>query len=167
DGVFAAGIGAPVPARHARAGDAESVAEGGEGAEEGFGLGGQVLGEAGLSRGVEDDAEEGPGVPIDAGIESGGGGRLKGRHGEGLRGEKGGGGGWVPTPSSHTRAFMSIQALQQTGAAILVPRGITVQQAAPAAELCRSATVPCHIERGAIMKGIICVGACCLVVAVG
>jgi len=28
-----------------------------------------------------------------------------------------GGGGWVPPPSSHARAFMSIQPLQQTGAA--------------------------------------------------
>jgi hypothetical protein len=69
----------------ARAGDEESVAKGGDGAKKGVGVGGQVVGEAGLSEVVEDDEEDGPGVEIDAGIESGLGWWLEGTPGEGLR----------------------------------------------------------------------------------
>src|SRR5262249_29356509 len=110
DGVIAAGVGEPVPAMHTLAGDEEPVSEGSDGAEEGVGVGGQVFGEADLAVVVEDDEEEGPGVEIDAGIESGVGGRLEGTH-EKASGLTCGGGGWVPSPSSHMRAFMSIQAL--------------------------------------------------------
>src|SRR5207247_2554276 len=85
DVVIAAGVSEPVPAVDALAGDEESGAEGLDGAEEGFGLGGEVAGEAGLPVVVEDDEEEGPGVQVDAGIKSGVGGRLEGTHGEGLR----------------------------------------------------------------------------------
>ena len=55
-----------------------------EGAEEGVGIGGQVPGEADLAIAIEDDEEQGPGVEIDAGIESGAGRRSEGTHGEGL-----------------------------------------------------------------------------------
>jgi hypothetical protein len=85
DVVVAAGVGEPVPAVDALAGDEQSVAEGLDGAEEGFGLGGEVACEACLPFVVEDDEEEGSGVQIDAGVESGVGGRLEGTHGEGLR----------------------------------------------------------------------------------
>src|SRR5262245_9908874 len=40
---------------------------------------------------------------------------------------------WVPPPSSHTRAFMSIQPLQPTAAAVR-SFGVYVSSAAPAAE---------------------------------
>src|SRR5262249_8900915 len=84
DVLLAAGIGEPVPAVHALAGEEEAVAEGSDGAEEGVGVGGQVTGEADLAVAIEDDEEQGPGVEIDAGIESGAGGRREGTHGEGL-----------------------------------------------------------------------------------
>src|SRR5262249_57214678 len=92
----------------------EAVAEGRDGAQEGLGLGGEVAGEDDSAGAVEDDEEEGPGVQIDAGVESGGGGRRKGAHGEGLR-LACKGGGWVLPPSSPVRAFMSIQSLHLTG----------------------------------------------------
>src|SRR5262249_25257180 len=85
DAVVAAGVGEPVPAMDALAGDKQSVGEGLDGAEEGLGLGGQVAGEACLPVVVEDDEEEGPGVQIDAGVESGAGRGVEGAHGEGLR----------------------------------------------------------------------------------
>jgi hypothetical protein len=84
DVLFAAAVGEPVPAVHALAGDEEAVAEGSDGAEEGFWRGRQVAGEARLAVGIEDDEEEAPGVQIDAGVESGVGGRSEGTHGEGL-----------------------------------------------------------------------------------
>src|SRR4051812_45563458 len=59
---------------------------------------------------------------------------------EGLRFGGATGGGWVPSPSSHIRAFMSIQPLQPTGAANSVSRDMRAPAAAPAAELVRSAT---------------------------
>src|SRR5262245_47097834 len=121
DVVVAAGVGEPVAAVHTLAGDEESVAEGLHGAQEGLGLGGQVAGEARLPLVVEDDEEEGPGVQVDAGVESGAGGRLEGTH-EKASGERCGGGGWGPPPSSHTRAFMSIQTLHLTAAAVRVFR---------------------------------------------
>jgi len=62
---------------HALAGDEEAVAERGDGAEEGVGVGGQVLGEDGPAVMVEDDDEDGPGVQVDAGVESGAGGGLE------------------------------------------------------------------------------------------
>jgi hypothetical protein len=52
---LAAGVGEPVPAVHALAGDEESVAEGGDGAEKGFGRGPQVACEDDLAVLVEDD----------------------------------------------------------------------------------------------------------------
>ena len=113
----AAGVGEPVPAVHALAADDEAVAEGLHGSEEGLGGGGQVAGEAFLAVAVEDEEEEGPGVQIDAGVESGIGGRLEEAHGRPPVGGDARGGGWVPPPSSQARAFMSIQALQPTGAA--------------------------------------------------
>jgi len=83
--VVAAGVGEPVPAVHALAGDEESVAEGGDGGQEGVGAGGQVLGEDDRAALIEDDDEGSPGVEIDAGIESGVRGGREGAHGEGLR----------------------------------------------------------------------------------
>ena len=84
---------------HALAGDEEAVAEGGDGVEEGVGVGGQVLGEDDPAVMVEDDDEDGPGVQVDAGVESGAGGGLEAAHGEGLRfGVVRRGGGWVPPP---------------------------------------------------------------------
>ena len=103
---------------HALAGDEEAVAEGGDGFEEGVRVGGQVAAEGDLAVAVEDAQEQGPGVQIDAGVESGVGGGLEAAHGEGLRfGVVRRGGGWVPPPSSQARAFMSIQPLQRTGQA--------------------------------------------------
>jgi hypothetical protein len=99
---------------HARAGDEESVAEGGDGTEERLGSGGQVACADDPAVAVEDDEEQGPGVQIDAGIESGFGGWREGTHGEDLLWLLGAG-----TCRAHDRrkAFMSIQALQQTGPA--------------------------------------------------
>ena len=82
--VVAAAVGEPVPAVHALAADDESVAEGLRRLQEGFGGGGEVAAESGLSVVVEDDEEQGPGVEIDAGVESDIGGRLEATH-EGLR----------------------------------------------------------------------------------
>jgi hypothetical protein len=117
--MFAAGVGQPVPAVHALAADGEAVAEGPDGFEEGGGGGRQVAGEALLAVAVEDAEEQGPGVEIDAGVESGRGRGLEAAH-EGLRFGVAKGGGWVPPPSSQMRTFMSIQALRLTGAALLV-----------------------------------------------
>jgi hypothetical protein len=64
----------------------EAIAEGSDGAEEGVGVGGKVLGEDDAALVVEDDDEDGPGVQIDAGIESGGRGRSEGAHRESLLG---------------------------------------------------------------------------------
>ena len=97
---------------HALAGDEESVAEGSNGAEKGVGVGGQVFGEPDLAVVVEDNDEEGPGVQVDAGVESSAGRRGEGTHGEDLLGLQG-------AAKCHThdrrKAFMSIQALQRTG----------------------------------------------------
>ena len=81
---------------HALAGDEEAVAEGSDGAEEGVGVGGQVPGEDDAAIAVEDDDEQGPGVEIDAGVESGAGGWRETTHGEGLLGI--GGRGNMPCP---------------------------------------------------------------------
>src|SRR5262245_6749220 len=85
NGVVAAGIGEPVPGVDALAGDEQAVAEGCDGLEEGLGGGAEVTGEAGLAVAIEDDQVQGPGVEIDARVESGAGGRLIGTHGEGLQ----------------------------------------------------------------------------------
>ena len=77
-----AGVGQPVPAVHALASDDDSVLEGLDGFEEGLGGGGEVAAEPGLSVLVEDAEEEGPGVEIDAGVESDAGGGLKQRMGK-------------------------------------------------------------------------------------
>src|SRR5262249_26054368 len=76
------------------------------------GVGGQVTGEADLAVAIEDDEEQGPGVEIDAGIESGAGGRGEGKHGGSL---PWGGVGKLPLPWSQRKAFMSIQELQPNG----------------------------------------------------
>jgi len=60
--------------------DDESVAEGCDGFAEGFRVIGEIASVAYLSVVVEDDEEEGSGVEIDAGIESGISGRLKVTH---------------------------------------------------------------------------------------
>ena len=120
----AAGVGEPVPAVHALAGDDEAVAEGCDGSEEGFGGGGQVAAKTGLAVAVEDDEEEGPGVQVDAGVESDVGGRLEGAHGRPPVGGGAKGGDGSPPPSSQARAFMSIQPLQPTGAAVRLLRGV-------------------------------------------
>jgi hypothetical protein len=71
DVILAAGVGKPVPAVHALAANDESVAEGCDGFAERFRVSGEIASVAYLSLVVEDDEEEGPGVEIDAGIESG------------------------------------------------------------------------------------------------
>src|SRR5262249_1349306 len=81
-----AGVGKPVPAVHALAGDDQAVAEGSHGAEKGVGVGGEVFGEPDLAVVVEDDDEEGPGVQVDAGVESSAGRWSEGTHGEDLLG---------------------------------------------------------------------------------
>jgi hypothetical protein len=108
DLVFAAGIGQPVPAVPALAADDQAVAAGLHGLEEGRRGGGQVAGVAFLAVAVQDAEEEGPGVQVDAGVESGVRRGLEAAQ-EGLRFGGATGGGWVPPPSSQARAFMSIQ----------------------------------------------------------
>jgi hypothetical protein len=102
----------------------------GDGAEEVVAVGGEVLGEDDLAVVVDDDDKDGPGVQVDARVKSGVDRRVKGTHGEGLlvagRGE-------VLHPIIAGEAFMSIQTLNLTGAAILVFRASTLLQAAPAA----------------------------------
>jgi len=71
DVVVAASVSEPVPAVHALAADDESVAEGCDGFAKGLGIGWEVACVTNLSGVVEDDEEEGSGVEIDAGIESG------------------------------------------------------------------------------------------------
>jgi hypothetical protein len=93
DALVAAGVGQPVPAVHALAADDQAVAEGLHGLEEGGRGGGQVARESLLAVAVEDAEEQGPGVQVDAGVESG-----LGRRGEeahegrrfGVRGEAAG-----------------------------------------------------------------------------
>jgi hypothetical protein len=80
DVIVAAGVGQPVPAVHAFAGDDKSVAEGQDGFAEGLGSGREIARVAYLSGMVEDDEEESSGVEIDAGIESGFGCRLEVAH---------------------------------------------------------------------------------------
>jgi hypothetical protein len=54
----------------ALAGDSEAVAERRDGLEERVGAGGDGPGEGGLAGGIEDAQGEGPGVEIDAAVES-------------------------------------------------------------------------------------------------
>jgi Xaa-Pro dipeptidase len=103
---------------HALAGDEESSAEGGDGPEEGVRAGGQVFGQDGLAVVVEDDDEGGPGVEIDAGVESGVNRRREGTHDEGSQVEVRREAAGVPSQASHKKAFMSIHLLQRTGHAI-------------------------------------------------
>jgi hypothetical protein len=65
---------------HALAGDDKSVAEGSDGFAEGLGRGREIASVACLSGVIEDDEEEGSGVEINAGIESGFGCRLEVAH---------------------------------------------------------------------------------------
>jgi hypothetical protein len=60
----------PVPGEHALGGDDEVVAEGGEGLEEGLGTGGDALVEDDSAGLVEDAEVHGPGVEVDAAVES-------------------------------------------------------------------------------------------------
>jgi hypothetical protein len=103
---------------HALAADDQTLAEGCDGLAEGLGCSGEVAGVACLSGVVEDDQEQGSGMEIDAGIESGVGGRLV------VAQEDLG----VSVPRSErlsalyrkfaSRAFMSIPALHPTAAAL-------------------------------------------------
>jgi hypothetical protein len=63
-------IGEPVPGEHALASDGQSVAEGGDGVEEGVGAGSDGLLADDGSGGVKDTEGEGSGVEIDAAVES-------------------------------------------------------------------------------------------------
>jgi hypothetical protein len=117
DVLVAAGVGEPVPAVHALAGHEESGAEGGDGPEEGVRSGGQVFGQDGLAVVVDDDDEGGPGVEIDAGVESGLGWRREGTHDEGSQVEVRREAAGVPSQASHKKAFMSIQWLHLTAPA--------------------------------------------------
>jgi hypothetical protein len=114
DLLVATGVGQPVPAVHALAGDEETVAEGFDGAEEGVGVGGEVFGEDDVAALVEDDEEEVPGVEIDAGVESGGGRWSEATHGKGLLRK----GDWRRANLHDGRkAFMSIPAPRPTSGA--------------------------------------------------
>src|SRR5262245_1588910 len=84
DVMLPAGVGEPVPAMHAFAGDEQPLAKGRDGMKEGFGSGGKIAGEANESIAVENDDEQVPGVQIDASIELGRGRWKVGTHGEGL-----------------------------------------------------------------------------------
>jgi hypothetical protein len=68
--LLGAEISEPVPAEQALDGDDESVAEGGDGLEEGVGVGGEVHVVDDLAGAVEEAQVHGPGVPIDAAVES-------------------------------------------------------------------------------------------------
>src|SRR5262249_11755261 len=70
DLLFLAEVGEPVPGEQALAGDDETFAEGGDGAEEGVGAGGDGLLQDGGAGGIEDADGEGPGVEVNAPIES-------------------------------------------------------------------------------------------------
>jgi hypothetical protein len=100
---------------HAFAADEDSLWEGPDGFVEGLGIGGEVACVAYLSGVVEDDEEEGCGVEIDASVESGVGGRLEGAQEDlvvSVRRRK-----RLSAVSFQcaSRAFRSIQSLQQTG----------------------------------------------------
>jgi hypothetical protein len=70
DLLLLAEVGQPVPGEHALTGDGQAVAEGGDGLEEGLGAGRDGLGQGGRALGVEDVQGEGPGVQVDAAVES-------------------------------------------------------------------------------------------------
>src|SRR5262249_7991104 len=70
DLLLVAEVGEPVPGEQALDGDDEVVAEGGDGLQEAVGMGGQVLVEDDLSGGVKDAQVHGPGMQIDAAVES-------------------------------------------------------------------------------------------------
>jgi hypothetical protein len=98
------------------AADDQVSAEGLDGFEEGCGCGREVVGEAFLAVVVEDAQEEGPGVQVHTGVESGVRGVWKKRRkasGSGVcQGRRRG------APQAwHVRAFLSIQALHPTGPA--------------------------------------------------
>jgi hypothetical protein len=105
-------VGESVPGEQALAGDGEPVAEGGDGPEEGARAGGNGLGEDRLALGVEDVPGQGPGVQIDAAVES----VLlvveprRGLPGQGVEA------GYFKC-ASRTEAMMSIPPLQPTAAA--------------------------------------------------
>jgi hypothetical protein len=70
DVVLLAEVGEPVPSEHALAGDGQPVAERIDGLKEGVGVGGEGQLEGGVAGGIEDAQGQGPGVQIDAAIES-------------------------------------------------------------------------------------------------
>jgi hypothetical protein len=105
----------------------------------GSGGGGQVAGEALLSVAVEDAEEQGPGVEIDAGVESGVGGGQEAAHGEGLRL------GWCDGRRLGAPSIIAAEGLHEyPGAAadragITAFRDMTFLAAGPASERSRSA----------------------------
>jgi hypothetical protein len=70
DVLAGAQVGQPVPAEQSLDGDDQPVPEGGDGAEEGVGLCGEVLVEDDLAGVVEDAQLHGPGMQVDAAVES-------------------------------------------------------------------------------------------------
>jgi hypothetical protein len=70
DVLLGAEVGEPVPAEQALDGDDQSVAERGDGVEEGVGVGAEVLVVDDLAGAVEDAQVHGPGVQIDAAVKS-------------------------------------------------------------------------------------------------
>jgi hypothetical protein len=70
DTVVLAQVGQPVPGEHALTADDQALAVGPDGVEEVGGTGGQVLLEDGASLVIKDVGEQGPGMQIDAGVES-------------------------------------------------------------------------------------------------
>jgi hypothetical protein len=63
-------VGAPVPGEQALAGHGEPLAERSDGRQEGFRARGDGLGENGFAGRIEDVEGEGPGVEVDAAVES-------------------------------------------------------------------------------------------------
>src|SRR5262245_52646236 len=70
DRLVFAQVGQPVPGEHALAPDDQVLAVRPDGLEEDIRIGGEVLLEDGLALVVEDVGEQGPGVQIDAAVES-------------------------------------------------------------------------------------------------
>jgi hypothetical protein len=70
EAVLGAAVGEPVPAEHALDTDDDAVAEGSDGLEQGVEVAGEVLVEDDVAGVVEDADVHGPGVQVDAAVES-------------------------------------------------------------------------------------------------
>src|SRR5262249_53579961 len=70
DALGGAEVGQPVPGEHTFAGDDQAVAVGGDGLEEVVRPGGDLTVEGDVAVGIEDAQSQGPGMEIDAAVES-------------------------------------------------------------------------------------------------